>query len=236
MARKPEGLHLSYTWWKQYTESPEAYKWHLHKCCYFAQKGFKCDQKPEKGKLFKGQSPKYALAGTRNLITHSSIDGVEKGTKIIFWLLSLRRKWQPELIKNTHNYSQMLSDPDLCLANTVTKHGFIFLTTGCVSKCEAKKTKTQGLFRATIILINTRKFNWRQPGTTFVIQVLHKTSTVNFQLYHIATLMPTKQLNSWLKKLNPFNGYCQILCSRCSRGDTAWPYCTTVSASNEAKE
>lgn len=35
-----------------------------------------------KGKLFKGQSPKYALAGTRNLITHSSIDGVEKGTKI----------------------------------------------------------------------------------------------------------------------------------------------------------
>lgn len=99
-----------------------------------------------------------------------------------------------------------------------------------------KKTKTQGLFRATIILINTRKFNWRQPGTTFVIQVLHKTSTVNFQLYHIATLMPTKQLNSWLKKLNLFNGYCQILCSRCSRGDTAWPYCTTVSASNEAKE
>lgn len=38
----------------------------------------------------------------------------------------------------------MLSDPDLCLANTVTKHGFIFLTTGCVSKCEAKKNKNTG--------------------------------------------------------------------------------------------
>lgn len=121
----------------------------------------------------------------------------------------------------------------ILLQNTV----LFFLTTGCVSKCEAKKNKKEGLFRATIILINKRKFNWRQPGTTFVIQVLHKTSTVNFQLYHIAILMPTKQ-NSWLKNWTHLTGTVRYshLCSRCSRGDTAWPYCTTVSVSNEAKE